>query len=219
MFTLSRRHFASGAALAALELVAPSAFAAGVADTIYSGGPILTIDDASPRVEAVAVKNGRIIASGAASDVMRLKGDATQMIDPGGRTMLPGFVDPHGHVTVGGLQALSANMLPPPDGPNTDIAQIQQTLDQIKVVETIKEGQSIYKASPEKRQKKEDAGRSRGKPFSDFLVRLAAGREIMNLPQERQTPMMRKLIAAAPHNNGCVSNLVADLTRAMLGQA
>lgn len=128
MFTLSRRHFASGAALAALALVAPSAFAAEVADTIYSGGPILTIDDANPRVEAVAVKNGRIIAAGAAADVMKLKGDATQMIDLGGRTMLPGFVDPHGHVTMGGLQALSANMLPPPDGPNTDIALIQQTL-------------------------------------------------------------------------------------------
>lgn len=96
MFTLSRRHFASGAALAALELVAPSAFAAGVADTTYSGGPILTIYDASPRVEAVAVKNGRI--------------------------MLPGFAHPHGHVTIGGPQALSANMLPPPDGPTTDIA-------------------------------------------------------------------------------------------------
>lgn len=50
-------------------------------------------------------------------------------------------------------------------------------------------------------------------PFSDFLVRLAAEREIMNLPPERQTLLMRKLIAAAPHNKGCVSNVVADLTR------
>ena len=57
-----------------------------------------------------------------------------------------------------------------------------------------------------------------GNPFSDFLVRLAAEREIMNLPPERQTSLMRKLIAAAPHNNGCVSNVVADLTRAMLGK-
>ena len=40
----------------------------------------------------------------------------------------------------------------------------------------------------------------------------------MNLPPERQTLLMRKLIAAAPHNKGCVSNVVADLTRAMLGQ-
>ena len=84
MFTLSRRHFASGAALAALSLVAPTAFAAEVADTIYSGGPILTIDDAAPLVEAVAVKNGRIIAAGSAADVMKLKGENTKLVDLGG---------------------------------------------------------------------------------------------------------------------------------------
>ena len=40
----------------------------------------------------------------------------TKMADLGGRTMLPGVVDSHGHMVGGGLQALSANMLPPPDG-------------------------------------------------------------------------------------------------------
>ena len=128
MLKLNRRRFAAGAAVAALALAAPHAFAAEVADAIYSGGTIITIDDNNPRVEAVAVKDGRIIAAGKAADVMALKGDKTQMVDLGGRTMLPGFVDPHGHVTMGGLQAASANLLPPPDGPNTDIAEIQQTL-------------------------------------------------------------------------------------------
>jgi len=128
MLKLSRRHFSAGAAVAALAAMAPHAFAADAADAIYSGGTIITIDDANPRVEAVAVKDGKIIAAGRAADVMKLKGEKTEMIDLGGRTMLPGFVDPHGHVTMGGLQAVSANMLPPPDGPNTDIAQIQQTL-------------------------------------------------------------------------------------------
>lgn len=128
MIKLSRRHFTATAAVAALALMAPAAFAADEADAIYSGGPILTMDDANPRVEAVAVKGGRILAAGAAADVMKLKGDATELVDLGGRAMLPGFVDPHGHVMMGGLQAASANMLPPPDGPNSDIAQIQQTL-------------------------------------------------------------------------------------------
>ena len=113
MLKLSRRHFTSGAAVSALVLLAPGAFAAEVADIIYSGGPIITIDDGNPRVEAVAVKGGRIIAAGASADVMKLKGDKTELVDLGGRTMLPGFVDPHGHVTMGGLQAASANLLPP----------------------------------------------------------------------------------------------------------
>lgn len=116
MLKISRRQLTLGAAFAALVSVAPRAFAADTADTIYSGGPILTMDDAAPRAEAVAVKGGRILAVGAAADVMKLKGDSTKLVDLGGRTMLPGFIDPHGHTSLGGLQALSANLLPPPDG-------------------------------------------------------------------------------------------------------
>jgi hypothetical protein len=41
------------------------------ADSIYRGGPILTMNDATPRAEAVAVRDGRILAVGALSDVMK----------------------------------------------------------------------------------------------------------------------------------------------------
>lgn len=128
MLKISRRQLTLGAAFAALVSVAPRAFAADTADIIYSGGPILTMDDAAPRAEAVAVKGGRIIAAGAAADVMKLKGDNTKLVDLGGRTMLPGFVDPHGHVSLGGLQALSANLLAPPDGVVDSIAALQKTM-------------------------------------------------------------------------------------------
>lgn len=127
MLAVTRRAFL--ASVAASALFAPlAARAADEADIIYSGGTILTMDDANPRAEAVAVKGGNIIAVGVAADVMKLKGGQTQVVDLGGRTMLPGFVDPHGHVTMGGMQAASANLLPPPDGPNTDIATLQKTL-------------------------------------------------------------------------------------------
>ena len=116
----------SFAALAALLPL--GALAQVVADTIYRGGPILTIDDDAPRVEAVAVKDGRIIAAGADADVMAHEGEGTAIFELDGRTMLPGFVDSHGHVVMGGLQALSANLLAPPDGEVTDIAGLQETL-------------------------------------------------------------------------------------------
>lgn len=99
-----------------------------IADTIYTGGPILTINDSAPKAEAVAVKDGRIIAVGSMGDVNAHKGDQTQIFDLGGRAMLPGFVDSHGHVVMGGLQALSANLLAPPDGNVTDIASLQTKL-------------------------------------------------------------------------------------------
>jgi predicted amidohydrolase YtcJ len=113
----------------AISLLAPGVHAQPiVADAIYSGGPIITMDDARPRAEAVAIKDGRIVAVGRNEEVVKLRGNGTRMIDLAGRTLLPGFFDAHGHVMMGGLQALSANMLPPPDGPNIDIPTIQQTL-------------------------------------------------------------------------------------------
>ncbi len=124
---LSRRFFLAGVAVAAL-FPPRLAFAAEVADTIYQGGTILTIDDANPRAEAVAVKGGRILAVGRAAAVMAHKGPSTKLVDLAGRTMVPGFVDPHGHIVLGGLQALSANLLAPPDGGVTDIASLQQKL-------------------------------------------------------------------------------------------
>ena len=98
------------------------------ADTIYTGGPILTINDAQPTAQAVAVRDGRILAVGDTDSVLAYRGDSTQMFDLGGRTMTPGFVDSHGHVVLGGMQALSANLLAPPDGEVTDIASLQATL-------------------------------------------------------------------------------------------
>jgi predicted amidohydrolase YtcJ len=71
-----------------------------------------------------------------------LRGNQTEDFDLAGRTMLPGFVDSHGHVVMGGLQALSANLLAPPDGNVTDIASLQTALkswvsDNADVVEKV----------------------------------------------------------------------------------
>ena len=80
------------------------------------------------RAEAVAEKDGKIVAVGSKADVMKLQGTSTKVIDLAGRAMIPGFVDAHGHIFMGGIQALSANMLAPPDGNVTDIASLQKTL-------------------------------------------------------------------------------------------
>jgi len=116
------------AALAAGMALAAPASAQPKADSIWSGGPILTMNDKAMRAEAVAVAHGKILAVGKRSEVMKLKGPATQLVDLKGQTLVPGFVDAHGHVVIGGLQAISANLLAPPDGKVTDIASMQQTL-------------------------------------------------------------------------------------------
>jgi predicted amidohydrolase YtcJ len=107
---------------------ASSALAQQIADRIFLGGPVLTMDDSTPRAEAVAVKDGKIIAVGSETDVLKLKGDGTEVTQLGGRPLLPGFFDAHGHVFVGGIQALTANLLAPPDGNVTDIASLQKSI-------------------------------------------------------------------------------------------
>ncbi|MCC7375133.1 MAG: amidohydrolase [Verrucomicrobiales bacterium] len=102
--------------------------AAQVADTIYHNGAIITINDAAPSAEAVAVKDGTIVAVGARDEVLKTKGEGTKLIDLGGKTMLPGFVDSHGHTYMIGLQASTANLLPPPDGTGKDMASIEKLL-------------------------------------------------------------------------------------------
>lgn len=111
----TRRTILGGAALAATGLAliglpgcaAPTgagpAASTGVADVIYWGGPILTMNDAQPQVQAVAVRAGRIVAVGTRAEIARWQGAATQVVDLQGRTLLPGFVDPHSHLGGVGL--------------------------------------------------------------------------------------------------------------------
>lgn len=98
------------------------------ADAIYFGGDIITVSDADPEAEAIAIKDGRILFVGSKAKAMELHGDSTAMHDLQGRTLIPGFVDAHSHMSQVGVQAISANLLPPPDGPATSIPQIQEIL-------------------------------------------------------------------------------------------
>ncbi len=116
------------ATIASVILILPNIARADTADKIWIGGPILTMNDEAMRAEAVAVKDGKILAVGKKDDVLATKGDKTEVIDLGGRALLPGFVDAHGHVMMGGLQAMAANLLAPPDGKVTDIAGLQETI-------------------------------------------------------------------------------------------
>ena len=114
--------------IAVVGLLPVVALCSEPADQIYHNGVIITINDAQPTAEAVAVKDGKILAVGDKDEVLRSKGDDTTLIDLGGKTMLPGFVDSHGHTYMVGLQASTANLLPPPDGTGKDIASLRRLL-------------------------------------------------------------------------------------------
>ena len=60
-------------------------------------GTVLTVDEAQPTAEAIAVSDGRIVAVGDRSDVEGWIGPETQTIDLGDGCVMPGLVEAHGH--------------------------------------------------------------------------------------------------------------------------
>ena len=106
----------------------PAEAATESVDTLYVGGPIVTINDAQPTAEAVLVRGGKIVAVGPRAEVEKQAQGPIGIVDLEGKALLPGFVDPHGHVVMVGLQALAANLLPPPDGEGADIPALQRIL-------------------------------------------------------------------------------------------
>lgn len=81
------------------------------ADSIYFNGSIYTVDASNPQVEAVAVKDGMIMAVGSESDIMKLQGDETEMIDLNGQTMTPGFIESHAHMMGVGYNKLEIDLM------------------------------------------------------------------------------------------------------------
>jgi predicted amidohydrolase YtcJ len=69
----------------------------GLADLVVINGNVLTADAAAPRAEAFAVAAGRILMVGRTDAVRRLAGQGTTIVDARGRTVTPGFIDPHMH--------------------------------------------------------------------------------------------------------------------------
>jgi predicted amidohydrolase YtcJ len=100
------------ALIGAACLALPSAPAtAQPAQTIYVGGDILTMKGPKPvYAQALAVRDGKIAAVGARDTVMRLKGAATEVVDLKGRTLLPGFIDTHGHMIYFGKNLMDADL-------------------------------------------------------------------------------------------------------------
>ncbi|MDP5070160.1 MAG: amidohydrolase [Congregibacter sp.] len=97
-------------------------------DLIFFGGPVITMDGDDRIAQALAVEDGRIVAVGALDTVLALADAGTRRVDLKGAPLLPGFVDSHSHVNFIGIQAMSANLLPPPDGEGASVAAIQGIL-------------------------------------------------------------------------------------------
>ncbi len=93
----------TGASSRAEEPPAPKADAIFTHGNIYTGVPGASSFHEIQRAEAIAIKDGRILAVGKTSDLMKHKGPSTQVIDLGGHFAMPGFNDAHTHLASGGF--------------------------------------------------------------------------------------------------------------------
>lgn len=82
-----------------------------IADLVVLNGRVLTMDPAAPRAQAVALAQGRVLAVGSDDMVMALAGPGTQRVDAGGATVLPGFVESHLHLFMGGTELAHLQLL------------------------------------------------------------------------------------------------------------
>lgn len=97
-------------------------------DTIYFNGNVITLDSDELVAEAIAIKDGKILAVGDSTDIISMSGETTRKVNLNGKTLVPGFIDAHSHLSGVAVQVGTANLLPPPDGPGQNIAALQQAL-------------------------------------------------------------------------------------------
>lgn len=81
------------------------------ADLVLMNGKILTVDEAKPEAEALAVRGDTIVAVGSTKDIQPYISEATQVIDLGGKLAIPGIIDSHGHFTGIGQAKLRLDLM------------------------------------------------------------------------------------------------------------
>ncbi len=97
--------------------------------TLYHGGDIITMEGDEPQyVEAVVQQDGEVVFAGSKAEALEKYKGNIRLIDLKGSTMLPGFLDPHGHFMSALMMVNQVNAASPPMGTSTNIPQIVEKL-------------------------------------------------------------------------------------------
>jgi hypothetical protein len=104
---------------------------------VWTNGHVLTMDAQGQQATALVIEGDRIIAVGSDEDVQRWLADAEVELDLGGRTVVPGFIEAHGHFPGAGLGAVAADLNSPPIG---EVKTIPEALEALKQTDTAQPG-------------------------------------------------------------------------------
>ncbi|MDH4562510.1 amidohydrolase [Pseudomonas sp. BN411] len=112
--------------LLAVALACSSMESFAAVDLILHNAKVYTAEPGQALQQAVAVEDGKVRAVGSNDDVLKLKESGTQVIDLGGKVLMPGFIDSHSHAIFGGLELDSASL----GGQLIPAAELEQRLRQ-----------------------------------------------------------------------------------------
>lgn len=101
-------------------------------DLILHSGVVRTVDPRDTAAEAVAITDGLISAVGSEAEIRASAGPETRLVDLAGRTLVPGFVDAHSHVSMGAPFIAHAALQPPPTGA---IRTVDDILDALRAAQ------------------------------------------------------------------------------------
>jgi len=97
------------------------------ADQIFLTGQVLTMNPKAPDASAFAISGKRFCAVGSDEEVRTWTHDKTKVVDLGGRTVVPGFIESHNHLSIYAMTLLQANCTTPPNSSVEDVkAQVKE---------------------------------------------------------------------------------------------
>lgn len=98
------------------------------ADAVYHNGKVLTVDERFSIAQALAVRDGKVMAVGSNAEILNLAGPKTRRLDLKGKTIIPGFIDTHSHL----FDYAPANWANDLEGLEPELKQYRQTQMQVK---------------------------------------------------------------------------------------
>src|SRR6266699_1386539 len=90
--------------------ISTRAVADDAVERVFCNAKIFTAEPDHPYAEAVAIRNGKIVAVGSCAEVKKAAGKDAEFADLHGQSLLPGFIDSHSHSVQGGLSLISADV-------------------------------------------------------------------------------------------------------------
>ena len=98
-------------------------------DVVYINGDVVTLDKSNTKAEAVATWQDKIAAVGSTVHLQKLAGPRTKIVDLGGKTMVPGLIEPHNHFSMYGPMVLvTVNLSSPPVGQIRNMKELLEAL-------------------------------------------------------------------------------------------